>query len=323
MAELRGVVIEVENADALVGASDVLVLKHAQVSVGVDAAAKERLGVDLELDLPPGDLLVMRNVDEVGPRNVVFLGVPPLADFGYPEIQLFGRRAVSLTVAEFPDCRELALTLHGVGFGLDETACFEAELLGIVEGIEGRSASDLERVAIVEADARRAERLRLHLERAFPATPQRAVRSFGNAAEKAAGPRRWTEPAAARGHAFVAMPFSKSFEDTFHYAIEPAIHSSDLLCERIDEQAFTGSVPERVKEKIRSAALLVADLTGANPNVYLEVGLAWGVEVPTVLVCREGSDLAFDVQSERCIAYRNIKDLEQQLTDELRELVEG
>jgi hypothetical protein len=117
------------------------------------------------------------------------------------------------------------------------------------------------------------------------------------------------------------MPFSQDFEDRFHYAIEPAVHSSGLLCERIDEQAFTGSIPERIKERIRSATLVVADLTDANPNVYLEVGFAWGAKVPTVLLCHDGSDLKFDVQSERCISYSTIRHLERRLTDELRRLV--
>ena len=323
MVELQGVAIDVDPADVLAITSDVLVLKHAQVSLGVDAAAKERLGLDLEMDLRPGGQLVVRSPEKVGPSNVVFLGVPPLSDFGYTEIRLFGRRAVSLAVAEFPDCQDLALTLHGVGYGLDEAACFEAELAGIVEGIEGRTAGSLKRVSIVELDEQRAERLRIRLEEAIPTSRLTGSLTSTSTGEISKGLRRSTEATAAtRDHAFVAMPFSQEFEDIFHYAIEPAVHKSGLLCERIDEQAFTGSIPERIKERIRSATLVVADLTDANPNVYLEVGFAWGAEVPTVLLRHDGSDLRFDVQSERCISYSTIRHLEQRLTDELRRLVE-
>jgi hypothetical protein len=77
MAEVQGVAIEVETADVLAVASDVLVLKHAQVSLGIDAVAKERLGLDLEMELPPGRQLVVRSPGTIGPHNVVFLGVPP------------------------------------------------------------------------------------------------------------------------------------------------------------------------------------------------------------------------------------------------------
>ncbi|MES0447355.1 MAG: hypothetical protein ABUJ92_12495, partial [Desulfobacterales bacterium] len=82
-------------------------------------------------------------------------------------------------------------------------------------------------------------------------------------------------------HAFVAMPFRKDMEDTYYYGIQRAVHANDLLCERIDQEAFTGDILERIKKKIETAAVVIAELSGANPNVYLEVGYAWGKNVPT------------------------------------------
>jgi hypothetical protein len=38
---------------------------------------------------------------------------------------------------------------------------------------------------------------------------------------------------------------------------------------------FTGDVLERVKSQIVASTAIIAVLTGANPNVYLEVGYAW------------------------------------------------
>ena len=64
-----------------------------------------------------------------------------------------------------------------------------------------------------------------------------------------------------------------------------------FLCERADLASFTGDVIAWVKDRIGSAALVVADLTAANPNVYLEVGYAWGRGVNTVLVVAHGDEL--------------------------------
>jgi len=33
---------------------------------------------------------------------------------------------------------------------------------------------------------------------------------------------------------------------------------------------------DQVKKEIESATLVIADITGSNPNVYLKVGYAWG-----------------------------------------------
>ena len=66
---------------------------------------------------------------------------------------------------------------------------------------------------------------------------------------------------------------------------------------------------------------MIADLTGANANVYLEVGLAWGCDVPTILIVRNAADLQFDVKTHRCLVYSSILDLEMRLKEELAALV--
>jgi hypothetical protein len=80
---------------------------------------------------------------------------------------------------------------------------------------------------------------------------------------------------------------------------------------------------DRVKNRIDTAALIVADLTGANANVYLEVGYAWGRGRPTLLIARSGDDLKFDVRGHRCIIYENIVDLSKKLSNDLKALATG
>lgn len=80
------------------------------------------------------------------------------------------------------------------------------------------------------------------------------------------------------------MPFAEDLTDNFHCGIAPVIRSRGLLCERADEEVFTGDVLPWIRERIKNAMLVVADLSRANPNVYLEVGLAWGYGVPTLLL---------------------------------------
>jgi len=132
-----------------------------------------------------------------------------------------------------------------------------------------------------------------------------------------------TAGAGSRGkaHVFVAMPFAKEFDDRFHYGIHKAIQAAGYLCERADMSSFTGDILAWVKERIDSSALVVADLSGGNPNVYLEVGYAWGRGLPTVLVASEQKDLLFDVRGQRCLIYDNsIRLLEEHLTRELQRL---
>jgi hypothetical protein len=116
------------------------------------------------------------------------------------------------------------------------------------------------------------------------------------------------------------MPYGDSFEDVFTYGIAPPVRSAGLLCERMDQITFTGDIVGHMREKISSASILVADLSEANPNVYLEIGYAWGVQTPCVLLCNRKSDLKFDLRGQRCLQYGSITELEKALTAELQAL---
>lgn len=128
------------------------------------------------------------------------------------------------------------------------------------------------------------------------------------------------EVKSSKRHIFVAMPFKVDMEDIYHYAIRHAVNSNGFACERVDLGAFTGSILQQVRERIETAAAVIADLTGANPNVHLELGYAWGKGVPTILLIQNINELCFDVRDQRCIEYRSIKALEDLLTQELAKL---
>ena len=134
-------------------------------------------------------------------------------------------------------------------------------------------------------------------------------------AEKIAGILRHNSP-----HAFVAMPFRKDMDDVFYYGIQGPVHKAGFLCERVDQEAFTGDILNRVKERIETASVVIAELSGSNPNVYLEVGYAWGKGRPTILLLKNTEELRFDVHGQRCLFYERIKDLENSLIKELEEL---
>ncbi|MFY9487208.1 MAG: hypothetical protein WAP35_00730 [Solirubrobacterales bacterium] len=319
----REIEIRVVETDGLSYAVDALVLKHAQALYGFDALVVECANVAPDqLPLPNG-FRVVRDPVGIGARVLLFIGVRPISEFSYTDIRKFGYTALCSVASAVPDATEIALTLHGVGYGLDEVECLNAEVAGIIDAIESQDVPRaLSTVTFLEINPGRAIRLR---ERLASLLGARSTVVTGIAPASKLGAEQVETLRAAgsenlRRHAFVAMPFSDEFSDVFHYGISNAVRASGLLCERIDRQAFTGDVLERLKTEIRNASVVVADLTGANANVFLEVGFAWGSDVPTVFVCREGAPLTFDVQGQRCLFYDSIRDLENKLGAELKAL---
>ena len=111
-----------------------------------------------------GDLLI-EEPSQLPYRQLLFLGVEPLYKFNYRSIRDFSRRALAKAMRITPPVREITMTLHGVGFGLDETEAFESEVAGIVEAIDSRRyPQSLRTVSIIERGANRAARMQRALE---------------------------------------------------------------------------------------------------------------------------------------------------------------
>ena len=325
MSDLKAgaVSIAVVEDNALTFGADVLILKYAQFHYGVDSIVAAKLLVrypDLATLLPPeGDVRLFPSKGLLGAAAVLFVGVPPLRRFGYPEIRDFGRRAVTALAQEASAARHIALTLHGAGFGLDWKEAFRSEVAGLLDAVIGGDVPRrLTRISIVERDSRRAQGLRSLLTTLIPTAVVTESTKIGQSADeslRSAGYASSTKP-----HVFVAMPFDDAMSDVFEYGIQNPINQLGYLCERADQSSFTGDVLDWIKKRIETALLVVADLTAANPNVYLELGYAWGRGKPTILTVHDTSDLKFDVRGQRCLVYKNIKNLEQLLHKELASL---
>jgi hypothetical protein len=116
------------------------------------------------------------------------------------------------------------------------------------------------------------------------------------------------------------MPFSEDMTDLFYYGIQGPVNRAGFLCERVDLESFTGDVLQRIKARIESATYVIAEITHPNPNVFLEVGYAWGSNRPTIFLTKEANRLPFDVRGQRCLVYDTIRNLEKTLEGELQTL---
>ena len=102
---------------------------------------------------------------------------------------------------------------------------------------------------------------------------------------------------------FVLMPFSEDFSGVFG-EIQRAVEFANCECLRGDQIHSSEVITEDIIAKIRDARLLIADLTGYNPNVFYELGYAHALKKKVVLLLQEGCAAPFDLWNIRCIKYR-------------------
>lgn len=71
---------------------------------------------------------------------------------------------------------------------------------------------------------------------------------------------------------FVMMPFGEWFDGYYQEIYAPAIKDAGFEPIRADQIFDTGSVVEQIWQQIEKSKVLLADLTGKNPNVFYELG---------------------------------------------------
>lgn len=345
------ITFQIQKGDITSVKADVVALKFAQGFHGADAAVARALEIEIGLPkealiVPSGHHILVEAQGAIGAPRVLYVGLPPLWGLGYSEIRDFSRKVLEIIAAEAPQTKTLAMTLHGVNMGLDLVECAEEQLDGIRDALrQGNYPSALRTILIVDINSDRVDLITDALDKVFagerppagwekrkntwPLLAAGARRGEVKGATQAAGRsiKPWPEPAAEKRSVFVAMPFAKEMRDVWKFGIYHPVRKAGLLCERIDEEAFVGDIIERMKKRIEDAALVIADLTGDNPNVFFELGYALGKQRRAMLLRKapdkkkkKDEQLPFDVRTEKCLIYEDASDLEQKLTNELKGL---
>lgn len=122
---------------------------------------------------------------------------------------------------------------------------------------------------------------------------------------------------------FVAMPFDGSCESPYYKAIRPAcdeLSRNDELtikCDRVDANLTEKNIIEQIVNGIYDADIVIANITGSNPNVFYELGISHALPYPnkTIIIAKKGNKIPFDIHSFRIIQYNE--------TDEGLELLKG
>jgi len=102
---------------------------------------------------------------------------------------------------------------------------------------------------------------------------------------------------------FVLMPFAKPFDDVYRLIITPAVRQAGLEVMRADQIYTSGSIMEQIRSAIQQSRLCIADLTGRNPNVLYELGIAQTLGKPSILMAQDIQDVPFDIRQYRVIEY--------------------
>ena len=328
----KGIKVEVVNDDALAIPGDVLALKYARKSYGVDAeVAKKFQNIGETFPTPKegeAKLVVVEGLKGVSAKKILIVGTPGPWKFKYQAIRNWAGKAITVLFDERKiEAKHLVLTPHGAGFGLDPIKAFDSLLLGLMDSIidKGKYPRTLERISIAVLGKEHKDfrgRLRGYLPGGF----------VGRGASAPDIPM----PEDQEPDVFVVMPFSPREEmNALYRNILEGVRKakingrSVLVAGRADDDSETKAddLLRGILERIDAAKHVIVVLTPGsdgnmtNANVCFEAGYAYKEKKgQMIFVFRKGDclkSIPSDLRGLKWVGYDKPEDLVDQIRKKL------
>lgn len=213
-------IIAVVTGDVTTLDCDVLVLKYARAFFGADELVAGLLGL-AHLNIPPDEHVLVPSEGKLACRQVMFVGVANLFDFRYAQIRTFAKDALLAISDVAPRARTIGMTMHGVGYGLDESEAFAAQVGGLLDFFATEPSWRPERIIVIERDPNRSQRMKSILEEILiRVSPLSVTQDMKRQEERLPDAGLASE---SKKHIFAAVPYDEEMEDVYEFW-DPGTH---------------------------------------------------------------------------------------------------
>ena len=118
----------------------------------------------------------------------------------------------------------------------------------------------------------------------------------------------------------IMMPFLAEFSPVYE-AIKVACDNAKVTHIRVDEIYKPSKIANDIFAAIAQSKLVICDLTGRNPNVLYETGLAHALNAEVIMLTQNGDDVPFDLRHFRYFTYLNNGEGLQNLQTDLERII--
>ena len=109
----------------------------------------------------------------------------------------------------------------------------------------------------------------------------------------------------------------------FKYIIKPVCEACDFEAIRVDQLNDANSITQTIIEHLENADLVIADISGHNPNVFYEIGYRTRTKKPIIHLKAKAEKLPFDINTIRTFDYDltdldSVEDVKERLTQTIK-----
>ena len=108
----------------------------------------------------------------------------------------------------------------------------------------------------------------------------------------------------------------KRADQLFKYIISPVCKECEFEAIRVDQINQADSITQTIIDYLKKSELVIADMTGHNPNAFYEMGFWASTGRPMIHMKEKGEKIPFDIAGIRAFDY-DLTDLD--LVDEVKE----
>jgi hypothetical protein len=333
----KNLILQVVKGNVLTMPADALVLKYSGGFNGASAQVFEGLkefGVKVSIDIlrtAIGSYQLMDSKLALPTPLVLYVSTPFVRQFKYADLTAFIHRSLTILKEQAPEIRHIAMTIHGVKFGLDEREAFITQINAIFDAFTaGNVPPNLEKISILETESSRVSRL---IDIADEFTDHRddvttmenelgvyRLMMGDNASEIAS-----IVASDAKPYILALMPADDSYDDSFYYGIQRPTHAYGLLCER-ESAEFVIESPtdiENLQNRIAEARGVIIHLDNKplTADFAMQIGCVWGAKRPTLFLS-QSDEVKFHLLPQDAIrTYKKISELEMAVSEYLKEVL--
>lgn len=98
-------------------------------------------------------------------------------------------------------------------------------------------------------------------------------------------------------------PTRERADNVYKYLIAPVCEELGYKPVRVDHVNAVDNINATIINYLKTAPMVIADMTDHNPNAFYELGFRQALELPLVPIIKVGGNLSFDVMTTRTVFY--------------------
>ncbi len=116
----------------------------------------------------------------------------------------------------------------------------------------------------------------------------------------------------------------KRADQLFKYIISPVCEECGFEAVRVDQINKADSITQTIIDYLKTSELVIADMTGHNPNAFYEIGYRASTGKPIIHIKEKGESIPFDISGIRAFDY-DLTDLDsvEEVKKRLKQTIEA